>query len=305
MFKAAAYGSSLQVLLWFLVGIAASVFFWFVSANTPTVVAIGLSVILLWYGFAWMPSRETGGMGKSMAATVAPVLAWALHYLHAVIDLAVRVVQRHWPVNIHTGLYDQDDLLELLHYQMNQADNAIPLIELEIAAHALTFGGRLVRDIMVPKRVVKMVKADEAVGPILMTELHASGFSRFPVYEGKKDKITGTLFLRDMVKGKTGAVSKIMRPEVIYVHEHQPLTDALQAILKTHHHLLVVVNSFEEYVGIITIEDVLEQIVGSPIIDEFDQYDDLRAVAKRAAAEEHAENNEPQKPSPEAPEVVE
>ncbi len=309
MFKAAAYGNSLHILLWFLVGLTAGVFFWFVSNNMPSAVAILLSLLLLWYGFAWMPGREAGGFGKGMAASAAPALAWILQYAHAIIDIVASFVQKRWPITVHTGLYDQDDLLELLHYQMNQPDNAIPHIELDIAAHALTFGRRQVRDALVPRRMVKMVKADEAVGPILMNELHQSGFSRFPVYEGKKDKIVGTLFMRDLIRGKKGGiVAKVMHPEVYYVHEDQPITDALQAILKTHHHLLIVVNSFEEYVGVITIEDVLEQVVGSPIIDEFDQYDDLRAVAKRVAAEDHKTNEEPvpaAEPKPEAsPEPV-
>jgi CBS domain containing-hemolysin-like protein len=84
------------------------------------------------------------------------------------------------------------------------------------------------------------------------------------------------------------------------------LADALQAILKTRQHLFVVVNRFEEYVGVISIEDILEQIVGSPILDEFDQYDDLRAVAARQAEKDHKlhEQKAPEVPA-EEPEIVE
>ena len=63
----------------------------------------------------------------------------------------------------------------------------------------------------------------------------------------------------------------------------------MDAFLKTHHHLLVVVNHFEEIVGVLSIEDVLEQIVGQPIVDEFDNYEDLRAVAAKEAKQDHAE----------------
>jgi CBS domain containing-hemolysin-like protein len=56
--------------------------------------------------------------------------------------------------------------------------------------------------------------------------------------------------------------------------------------LRTQHHLFLVVNEFEEIVGIITIEDVIEQIIGRKIVDEFDQYADLRAVAKQLARKE-------------------
>jgi CBS domain containing-hemolysin-like protein len=83
-----------------------------------------------------------------------------------------------------------------------------------------------------------------------------------------------------------------MRRDVVYIHDEQSLHDALAAIIKTHHHLLIVVNSFEEFVGVISIEDIFEQIVGRSIQDEFDQYDDLRAVATRAAKQEHQDHTE-------------
>jgi CBS domain containing-hemolysin-like protein len=81
------------------------------------------------------------------------------------------------------------------------------------------------------------------------------------------------------------------------VHEDFTLYQALQAFLKTKHHLFLVVNSFEELVGILTIEDVLEQMIGKPIVDEFDRYDDLRAVAAAAAKKDHVNHNEPKLPS--------
>jgi CBS domain containing-hemolysin-like protein len=88
------------------------------------------------------------------------------------------------------------------------------------------------------------------------------------------------------------------------VHEDFTLYQALQAFLKTKHHLFLVVNSFEELVGILTIEDVLEQMIGKPIVDEFDRYDDLRAVAAAAAHKDHTEHKK-DKAEPEAePEII-
>ncbi|QQS69160.1 CBS domain-containing protein [Candidatus Saccharibacteria bacterium] len=84
-----------------------------------------------------------------------------------------------------------------------------------------------------------------------------------------------------------------MRRKVTYVHEDFTLYQTLQAFIKTKQHLFIVVNSFEEYVGIITIEDVLERVIGKLIVDEFDRYDDLRAVAAAAAKKDHAARTEP------------
>ncbi|MEK7603239.1 MAG: CBS domain-containing protein, partial [Patescibacteria group bacterium] len=207
------------------------------------------------------------------------------------------------PVHLHTGLYEKQDLIELLERQEAQSDNRMEQAELVLAERALKFGDRLVRDRLVPRRVVKTVSADENIGPLLMDELHKSGHSRFPVFEGKKDNITGTLYMKDLVKSKHGGtVAKAMRSDVCYIHEEQPLFEALQAVLKTHHHLMVVVNSFEEYVGVISLEDVLEELIGQPIIDEFDQYHDLRAVAAKMAADEHEDH---EKATSEAQEMIE
>lgn len=291
--KAATYGVSLRVLLWILVGASAAGFFVYTSSHMPGLVAFALDCLLVWVGFVRFSNKEVKAMSLWFARTLAPFFAWMLQYLHTPITKIVEFIGRFRPVHIHTGLYDKADLIELLENQQVQADNRIEKYELEIALQALTFGDVKVSEALTPRRMVKHVSIDDAIGPLLMDELHASGFSRFPVYEGKKDNFVGTLFLKDLVKTKsTAKVKDVMRKEVCYVHEDQTLYDALQAILKTRHHLLLVVNSFEEYVGVLTIEDVLEQIIGDTIVDEFDQYDDLRAVAQRAANKEHSEHEE-------------
>jgi len=288
MFRAASYGSSLQALLWLLVGLTGSIFFLYVARLTDTWFAFALSLIVIWLGFLWLPASEATKIGTWLAAQVAPVFAWPLQYLHPLLDRAIRYIQRLRPIRFHTGLYDKEDLVELIDRQEVQADNRIERAELEIARHSLVFGDKNAKDILTPRRVVKVVSAEESVGPVLMSELHNSGFSRFPVFEGKKDNFVGTLYLRDLVDAKAGgSVRKLFRPKVYYIHEEQPLMDALQAILKTHHHQFIVVNSFEEFVGVITIEDVLEQIVGQPIIDEFDRYESMRESAAYEARKEH------------------
>lgn len=294
LYRAAAYGSSLRTLLWLLIIFFAAFFFLYVSRYTATWFGIFASAFVVWFGFLWLPAQDATKASVWIAARAAPVFAWILQYLHPVLDRLVTFVARHRPVRIHTGIYDKDDLLLLFDRQEIQADNRIDRAALEIARHALNFADRSVEDILTPRRVVKQVSADETVGPVLMTELHESGFSRFPVYEGKTDNMVGVLYLRDLVRAKTGGqIRKIMHGQVCFVHEDQNLYEALQAILKTHQHLFVVVNSFEEYVGIVTIEDILEEIVGSQIMDEFDQYEDMRAVASVHASKDHAKNTHP------------
>ncbi|MEO8863383.1 MAG: CBS domain-containing protein [Candidatus Saccharimonadales bacterium] len=286
--KAVGYDYTLRSVLWFLIGASAAGFFVIVSISAPVWFALAASVLLVWLGFVWIPAARVTRASEYIAAWSAPALAKLLSYVHPTANIVERFIRKHRPIRIHTGLYDRGDLIDLLEQQQVQPDNHIERVELEIALHALKFGDDTVSQHMVPRRVVKAVSVDEAIGPIFMDELHSSGHSRFPVYDGDNSNIVGVLYLRDIINVKHGGlVGKHMNKGVSYVHEDQSLHDALQAILKTRRQLFVAVNSFEEYVGIITMEDVLEAIIGRPIIDEFDQYDDLRAVAARSAKVDH------------------
>lgn len=301
LYRVAAYGHSLRFVLWALVGLTSAAFFVFVARSAPVWFALSASGALIWVGFVWLSANRATVIGERIATTIAPVLAALLSALHPFIDFIVRQVRNHKSQAEHTGLFEKADLLDLLDRQEEQVDNRIERPELEIARSALMFGDLIVGDVLTPRRVVKTVSANDDLGPVLMSELHDSGHSRFPVFNGKEENMIGTLYLRDLVNTKAGGkVKDKMAPKVLYLHEDQPLQDALQAILKTRHHLYVVVNSFEEYVGIITMEDVMEQIIGEQIMDEFDEYEDLRVVAKRMAEREHLRHAAKEKPAIEA-----
>jgi CBS domain containing-hemolysin-like protein len=290
LYKAVAYGASLRLLLWVVVTLSAAGSFVLLSQLAPPLLAFITVAVAIAYGFVWMPAHQATKLGVKVAVWATPAIAWLLRVLHPLLDKMAGFMQKHRPVTVHTGLYEREDLLKLIESQKHQVDSRISTETLELLAHTLTFGDKLVRDTMVPARAVRSVAADEAVAPIIIRELHDSGFSRFPVHATTADtgNFVGTLYLRDLVSLKhTGKIGDVMQADVYYVHEDHPLEQVLDAFLKTQHHLFIVVNSFEEFVGIITREDILEEILGCKIVDEFDQYDDLRAVAAHHAHIEH------------------
>lgn len=322
MYRAVAYGTSLRALLGALMAVCVTL-----SLATLTS-AIGLWWTLLLlavlFGLSWVvlvPGDRLTHGSLWLAKRTAPGIAWLLERLHPAIDTCIRFVESRRHVQVHTGLYEKVDLVELLEQQKGQPDSRISESEIALLQHALTFGDKLVADALIPLRVVHMVAATDAIGPILMNELSKSGHSRFPVYGSTLGDVVGILYLHDLVSAKhSGTVADVMNRKLTYVHEDFTLYQALQAFLKTKRHLFLVVNSFEELVGILTIEDVLEQVIGKPIMDEFDKYDDLRAVAAAAAMKEHAAHrkdkaeaeleeevqaSEDQDATPDAKEVVE
>lgn len=298
LYSAAAYGASTQVLLWFIIGLAGAGFFVLASSSLPSWIALIVSVVLVWIGFAWLPNTSTGVLGRLLVRYATPGFTAVLSRLYPVLDRIAVWAKKNARISIHTGLYEKEDIVELLNKQRKQPDNRISEAELSTLQGSLTYGDKLIRDVMVPWRIVKSVAATESVGPHIMDELHASGHSRFPVFQDKPDNLIGMLYARDLIGAKAGGqVKDLMKKEVFYIHEDQTLSQALSAFLKVKHHLFVVVNSFEEKVGVITLEDVMEQILGKQVVDEFDKYDDLRAVAARTAKTEHVEHLESEKQS--------
>ncbi|MFA5004423.1 MAG: CBS domain-containing protein [Candidatus Saccharimonadales bacterium] len=303
LYKPVAYGASLAALLWLLIGLSTAGSVVLFAGVLPAWLAVIVVALIIWVGFVWIPSGDLSRTGVWFARSSAPVFAWLLERLHPLLSYIQRVVRHYRPVTIHTGLYEKEDVIELLERQKHQPDNRIKPGEIELLVHALSFGDKLVSEVLVPKRVVTFVNASDSIGPVLTDELHKSGHSRFPVFEGKRDNLVGILYLKDLIMThKTGSVRDLMQPHLSYVHEDFTLYQTLQAFLKTKHHLFLVVNNFEEFVGIITIEDIVEQMVGKPIVDEFDKYDDLRAVAAAAAKKDHADHEKDKtepKPEPE------
>lgn len=148
----------------------------------------------------------------------------------------------------------------------------------------LHFADKLVRDHMTPRSVMEAIGANELLGPLVLDGLHKTGHSHFPVFEGDIDHIVGMLHIHtllDIANKKSPTVKDVMEPRVLYIREDQTLSQALAACIKHRRHLLVVINEFRETVGVITIEDAVEQMIGREIVDEFDAHDDLRAVAAR------------------------
>lgn len=158
--------------------------------------------------------------------------------------------------------------------------------EARMIRKVLEFTDKKIRDIMTPRRMVRIVSAEDELGPVLLDELHKAGHSRIPVTsgEGKEPKFVGTLFIRDLaVQKKIRKVGELMNQDVIYIHENESVDKALRAFLKTRHHLFVVVNNFQEFVGVLSIEDALEEIIGKEIVDESDTVEDLREAAQQQA----------------------
>jgi metal transporter CNNM len=248
-------------------------------------VAVLFSALFITIFAEILPQAYLKKHGLRYGAKLSPVINKLLLIFHPVSAplgrFLDRVVGEEQPV-----IYTKDELFKIIEEHKQSPYSEIETDELNIVRHALSFGDKIIREYMTPRNVVSMVSASDTLGPVLLDELHSNGHSRFPVLVDGEQDVVGILYLHDLVISKEDKhIKDVMRREVYYVHEEQTLDHALKAFIKTKHHLFIVINSFEEFVGIITIEDILEQIIGKKIVDEFDKYDDLREVAALRAKE--------------------
>lgn len=258
-----------HTILW-LVVLLLSAFSIFLAVNTlPGLVSVAYVFGLLLVVFVALPNMPSNKFSRWLSFRIAPWLSHILVWLRPAYISLPEPIKRRWSITDSAKLYEKEDLLELLITQKKSTHNRIEVAELDMALNALSFGEKQVKDFMVPKRAVHFVDSEEPIGPILMGELYESGLSYFPVKKETKDQIVGTLYLKDLVKKHdSGIVSNVMVSEVAYMPESASLEEVLGAFLKTKNHLFIAVNDAEKVVGAITIEIVIEQILGRKIIDE-------------------------------------
>ena len=173
----------------------------------------------------------------------------------------------------------KEELLEMV----AQSSGAISPSEKKLITNGLKFNDMKVEEIMTPRSMIESVPMNELLGPLVLDDLHKKGYSRFPVIDGDIDHVVGMLRIQDLLtidrKAKSHRAETVMSKDVYYIRENQTLQHALAAFLKTQHHLFIVVNEFRETVGLLSLEDVIEALLGQKIIDEYDVYGDIRKVA--------------------------
>ncbi len=254
------------------------------SSFTASLVVLLIITVLITFFGEIIPQAFFKKHGLSVGARFAPYITMVLEIMSPISKPLARFVDK--AVGIDTpDIYSSEEIMMILEEHQTSGELDIETDELAIVKNALTFGDKLVRDVMTPESVIKAISADTVFTLGVLKELQETGHSRFPVYEGDKGNIIGILYLRNLIANNNQNLTagKAADRNVNFVNEKQLLDHVLNAFIKTKTHLFVVINEFEETVGLITIEDILEEIIGREIVDEFDQFDDLREVARLKA----------------------
>ncbi|MBW8781656.1 MAG: HlyC/CorC family transporter [Verrucomicrobia bacterium] len=155
--------------------------------------------------------------------------------------------------------------------------------ESTLIANALALDQVRVSEIMTPRTVVTAIRKNATVGEVFL-EFPNIPFARMPVYGRNLDDITGLIRRRDLLKAKASnqdldLIEKLSQ-EIHFIPETVTVSNALQVFLKTHQQLLVVVDEFGSTAGVVTMEDVMEQLLGREIFEKDDVAVDMRELAR-------------------------
>ncbi|WP_370290184.1 hemolysin family protein [Nocardioides sp.] len=237
--------------------------------------ALGIMLVVSFVAIGVAPRT----VGRQHAERVAVLAAWPLTALTTVLGPLPKLLIlvgnaitpgrgfREGPFQTETELRELVDIAE--------ASELIEADERRMIHSVFEFGDTTVREVMVPRGEVVFIEAHKNLRQTLSLFLR-SGFSRVPVIGENLDDVRGIAYLKDVVRRDfeapdvelTQRVEEIMRP-VHWVPESKPVDDLLREMQARRQHVAVVVDEYGGTAGLITIEDLLEEIVGE-ITDEYD-----------------------------------
>jgi len=175
------------------------------------------------------------------------------------------------PVEGHERLHSPEEL-ELIVHESTQG-GLLDLVEEEMIRNIFDFVEREVHQVMTPRPRIQAIPHTMPL-PKILKQVTESNYSRFPVYEDDLDHIIGIVHVKDLVRQHLRSkgnfdVRLLLRP-VHMVPEHYPAKNLLIAFKHRRHHMAIVLDEFGGTAGVVTLEDLVEEVVGE-VRDEFDQ----------------------------------
>lgn len=168
--------------------------------------------------------------------------------------------------------------------RLGKDSGALQARESSIIDNLLKFEKVQVEDIMTPRTLVKAVEQNTTVSGYYKDNKD-SPFSRIPVFEGATDNITGFVLKDDILKKVAEDLDDVLlkdiRRDIIAVQDHRTLPGVLEDLLAKQLKIAIVVDQYGSLLGVVTLEDVLETLLGLEIVDETDKAIDLQQLARK------------------------
>ena len=238
----------------------------------------------------WFMYFATAAMATYLMISSSEITVGILHFLLKAIHPAEKAI---YVINRKISKYDENDdslqeLSALVDTVCETADDeeGTSIGEYTLLKNVIKFGDVLVSDIMTPRTVLFSCSADLTVGEALNTP-EIQMYSRCPIYDGESldDGVVGYVMSKDIfraaLEGKKNHRLREFTRKLHFVPENSGLETVLDLLLKQKQIIFLVVDEYGGIEGLISMEDVIETMLGAEIVDEADKVADLREVAKQ------------------------
>ena len=236
-------------------------------------IATGVATFLILIFGDITPKSIGANNSEVLAPLVAPVI-WnmgiAIYPLIKVLEYFLKAMNKL--IGAKTlPIITREELKTIL--KTSEEEGSIKNPEKKMIQRVFDFENTTVADVMTPKKYITSVSSDMQIKDVLQLPT-AKMYSRFPVYEKSRDNLVGTLYLKDTLKfikdGKLDInVKQIMR-KPFFVFQNKKMDSMLRLFQNRKQHMAIVIDEKAHVVGLVTIENILEEIVGE-IIDESDR----------------------------------
>ena len=178
-------------------------------------------------------------------------------------------------------IYSKKEIREIIRTHEDSDESEIDIDEESIVIGALTFSDKIVSKVMTPKSVVYMLDKETAIDETLIAEIKRKGHTRVPVYDNDTDNIVGVLLTKSLIGVTDGLVKEYTKDKFIEVKQDDKLDNILNYFTKNKQHIAIVRNEYDTVVGIVTLEDIIEEIINREIVDETDRHENMRDLLKK------------------------
>jgi len=243
---------------------------------TGTLAIIVATALIVVFGEI-LPQAICSRYPLQIGAAVAPVFKFFMYALYPLCWplawLMDKMLGPEPPVR-HSKL----ELGEMMNDHKDDHTSEIDAREAMTVIGALTFSDKSAWDVMTPKKNVYRFYEDDKISDALKEDIKRNGHTRIPVFKDKQDIVVGIILVKELLGVPEGSPIMDHARKPITVTEDTKLDDVLDIFRKSRMHLLVVVDEHDNVLGIITLEDVLEEVFQFEIMDESDKHKDMRNI---------------------------
>ena len=217
---------------------------------------------------------------KTLAPTSAYIIRFLIWITYPLILLTLFVTRRISKDDEGISLTKAELIESTL---MSEDEGVLDEKESDIIENILLLDKIKIEEILTPRTVVFALDGNRTIKDIVKNESAIFKFSRVPVFDGDIEKITGIVMTKKIFKqaleDDTVTLNSIQK-NIYKINENIPVSLALDLFIKKKEHMFLVLDSYDQTEGIVTLEDCVETILGVEIVDESDSDADMREVAK-------------------------